>query len=51
MDPTNEPELHKFVEYIKSNGPRFTDFSEDKLEHFEERIHELRKNQFNNTTR
>jgi len=50
VDQDAEQELYKFVEYIKTNGPRFTDFTEDKLEIFEERIHELRKNQLNNTT-
>ena len=49
VDPNTEPDLFQFVEYIKQNGPRFTDFPEHKLELFEERIHELRKNKLNNT--
>jgi hypothetical protein len=51
VDPTEEPELYKFVENIKINGPVFTDYPEEKLAHYEERIHELRKNQLNNSTR
>ena len=50
VDRLVEPELYDFVNYIKANGPRFYSYPEDKLKYFEERIHELRKNNGNNTT-
>ena len=50
VDQESEPELYDFVNYIKANGPRFYSYPEDKLKYFEERIHELRKNNGNNTT-
>jgi hypothetical protein len=49
VDATTEPELFEFVEDIKSNGPRFYSYPPDKIAYFEERIHELRKNNSNNT--
>lgn len=51
VDKNKEPELYEFVEYIKSNGPRFYSYSTDQLEYFASRIYELRKNNANNTTR
>lgn len=45
-----DPALLNFVEYIKKNGPRFSHFTEEQLEYFEERLYELGKNNPNNTT-
>jgi hypothetical protein len=49
VDATIDPELAKFVEEIQTKGPKFSNYSNDKLESFVERIYELRKNQSNNT--
>ena len=45
-----EPELYAFVQETKKHGPRFSDYSPEKIAYFEERIHELRKNNLNNPT-
>ena len=45
----SEIELYNFVEQTKESGPRFYDYSLEKTTHFEKRIYELRKNNFNNT--
>jgi len=44
VDKNTEPELYAFVEQTKKLGPQFSDYPEDKIAYFEERIHELRKN-------
>jgi hypothetical protein len=44
-----EPELYDFVKETKKHGPRFSDYPLEKIKYFEERIHELRKNNSNNT--
>ena len=49
VDATIDPELAKFVEETQTKGPKFSNYSNDKLESFVERIYELRKNQSNNT--
>jgi hypothetical protein len=49
VDKATEPELAAFVEETKLHGPRFSDYPLEKIAYFEERIHELRKNNFNNT--
>jgi len=46
----SDTELYNFVEQVKLNGPHFNDYPADKIEYFEERIHELRKNNSNNPT-
>ena len=51
VDETTEPELAAFVAETKLHGPRFSDYPVEKIAYFEERIHELRKNNSNNTTR
>ena len=49
MDATTEPELYNFVKQTKESGPKFSDYPEEKIKYFEERIHELRKNNLNNS--
>jgi hypothetical protein len=49
VDGKTEPELAAFVKETKLHGPRFSDYPIEKIEYFEERIHELRKNNSNNT--
>jgi hypothetical protein len=48
VDATIDPDLAKFVEETQTKGPKFSNYSNDKLESFVERIYELRKNQSNN---
>jgi hypothetical protein len=38
------------VQDIIKNGPIFGNYPEEKLEEFEERLYELRKDNFNNST-
>jgi hypothetical protein len=49
VDATIDPELAKFVEETQTKGPKFSNYSNEKLQSFVERIYELRKNQSNNT--
>ena len=49
IDATIDPELAKFVEETKTKGPKFSNYPQEKLRSFVERIYELRKNQSNNT--
>lgn len=49
VDPNTDPELYKFVEYVKSSGPRFNDFAPEKLDIFLDKIYELRKDNSNNS--
>lgn len=44
VDKEAEPELYNFVEDCKANGARFYGYDEDTIEHFAQRIYELRKN-------
>jgi hypothetical protein len=48
VDPTTDPELAKFVEETKTKGPKFSNYSKEKIEYFVSRIYELRKNNPNN---
>jgi hypothetical protein len=48
VDLQLEPELYNFVQETKQHGPRFSDYPIEKIQYFEERIHELRKNNSNN---
>ena len=43
VDKDLEPELYEFVEETKSKGTKFSNYDNDKLEHFARRIYELRK--------
>jgi len=49
VDHNTEPELYDFVQQTKQIGPQFSDYSPEKIAYFEERIHELRKNNTNNS--
>jgi hypothetical protein len=49
VDATTDPALFKFVEETKTKGPKFSNYSKEKLENFVNRIYELRKNNSNNT--
>lgn len=49
VDETTDPELYKFVETTKIKGPKFSNYTPEKLEYFLSRIYELRKNNSNNT--
>jgi hypothetical protein len=50
IDETTDPELFKFVEETKLRGPKFANYSPEKIEYFVSRIYELRKNNSNHTT-
>ena len=49
VDPITDPELSKFVIETKTRGPKFSNYSKEKLEQFVNRIYELRENNSNNT--
>jgi len=49
VNSSTDPDLYAFVEETKKHGPRFSDYPEEKIAYFEERIHELRKNNLNNS--
>ncbi len=49
VDKTIDLELSKFVEETNIKGPKFNNYTSEKLEQFVSRIYELRKNQSNNT--
>jgi hypothetical protein len=51
VDKVTEKDLYNFIEETKFYGPRFNNYGKDKLEHFAERIYELRKNQPDNSAR
>jgi glutamate racemase len=44
VDSEAEPELYKFIEETKLQGPKFSNYTSEKLEEFAQRIYELRKN-------
>ena len=50
IDATTDPDLAKFVEETKTKGPKFSNYTTDKIEYFVSRIYELRKNNSNNAT-
>ena len=49
IDNTTDPELFQFVEETITKGPKFSNYSREKLEYFVSRIYELRKDNSNNT--
>jgi hypothetical protein len=51
IDNTTDPELFQFVEETITKGPKFSNYSREKLEYFVSRIYELRKDNSNNTPR
>ena len=48
IDETAEPELAKFVNQTNTKGPKFSNYSSEKLEYFVDKIYELRKDNTNN---
>lgn len=51
IDKFTDPSLYEFVEETKARGPKFANYSSERLQEFADRIYELRKNNSNNTTR
>lgn len=51
IDRFTDPALHEFVEETKSRGPKFANYSPERLKEFVSRIYELRKNNSNNSAR
>jgi hypothetical protein len=51
IDRFTDPALYEFVEETKSRGPKFANYSPERLKDFVSRIYELRKNNSNNPTR
>lgn len=49
VDSNTDLDLFKFVEETKTKGPKFSNYTQEKLENFVSRIYELRENQSNNT--
>jgi hypothetical protein len=50
IDINTDPELHAFVRETREKGPKFSNYSQEKIEHFIDRIYELRKNNSNNSS-
>jgi hypothetical protein len=44
IDGSVESDLAKFITETQDHGPKFSNYSREKLESFVERIYELRKN-------
>ncbi len=51
IDRFTDPILYEFVEETKTRGPKFANYSAERLQEFASRIYELRKNNSNNTSR
>lgn len=49
IDKFSDPALYNFVEETKARGPKFANYSSERLQEFASRIYELRKNNSNNT--
>jgi hypothetical protein len=49
IDRYTDPALYEFVEETKTKGPKFANYSPERLKEFVSRIYELRKNNGNNT--
>lgn len=49
IDRFTDPALYEFVEETKTRGPKFANYSPERLRDFVSRIYELRKNNSNNT--
>jgi hypothetical protein len=49
IDSSTDLELLKFVEETRNKGPKFSNYTQEKLEYFVSRIYELRKDNGNNT--
>jgi hypothetical protein len=50
VDAITDPVLAKFVDETKNKGPKFSNYTTEKIEYFVNRIYELRKNNSNNAT-
>ena len=50
VDPNEDLELYSFIEETKKKGPRFSNYTLDRLEIFVKKINEFRKNNTNNST-
>lgn len=50
IDETTDPELSRFVKETVAKGPKFSNYTSEKLNQFVSRIYELRKDNANNTT-
>ncbi len=50
VDPNEDLELYNFIEETRKKGPRFSNYTLDRLEIFVKKINELRKNNTNNST-
>jgi hypothetical protein len=46
---TGDTEFDDFVKEVTVNGPRFSNYTPEKLEYFVSRIYELRENNRNNS--
>jgi hypothetical protein len=51
IDKFADPALYDFVEETKARGPKFANYSRERLQEFASRIYELRKNNADNSTR
>jgi len=51
IDKFTDPALYQFVEETKTRGPKFANYSQERLKEFVNRIYELRKNNPNYTSR
>lgn len=49
VDELTDPDLFKFVNETNTKGPKFSNYSNEKIEHFVSRIYELRKDNGNYT--
>jgi len=49
IDRYTDPALYDFVEETKTKGPKFANYSSERLREFASRIYELRKNNGNNS--
>ena len=49
IDDKTDPELFHFVKETITKGPKFSNYSREKLEYFVSKIYELRKDNSNNT--
>jgi hypothetical protein len=51
LDDKVDPELAMFINDTKTRGPKFANYSPEKIEYFVNGIYELRKDNTNNAAR
>lgn len=51
VDVNIDPDLYNFIEETKTKGPKFSNYTHEKINYFVSRIYELRKDNSNNSTR